>query len=836
MLPMILKVQDDFTVAARFIRDYHRRKALAGEVPSRDELARHLKPTLGVKVGRQVWLKGRSIKHCLDMGHGRMRCEEKIDGEYCQIHVDLSKGRDCIQIFSKSGKDSTRDRAGLHEAIRTSLRIGQPSCPLKTGCILEGELVVFSDKEEKILDFHKIRKYVSRSGRFIGTDEDSQRHSWEHLMIVYFDALMIDDESLLGVKQSDRFKRLGQLVTCKQGRSALVKSSIIDCNGRNAASDLRRAFAKCITARREGLVLKADDPYFDFSTTRRPYSCSCIKLKKEYVGSFGDVGDFAVVGARYDAAMAKTYGIPNLKWTHFFIGCLENKEEVQRWSGVPRFTVTNVVELNATQLKYFMSHVNPSCVPESENESIFLRIAPGIDNGKRPSMVFTEPPVFDIRCFSFEKAGNTGFWGLRFPMVSKVHCDRTYSETISFSELQEMAKLEKEIPPPEDSQELLGFIAALEQADPGGLPVDAVSQLTESTISTVMTPSSMQSSAPPNCESPTLPHVLENHPISTLPSSVVGPLTPPVSSAAKPAELDGVPAAAERRTTQTSRRSPKRRLEAQGAPRRSKSQKCTANPGLAASTSSQGGSSPKRKSPSRTPRPLRKAREPLADITSSSQPHDNLAPPRMARIDGVHSFYSPTMERPRPSSFSQGPAASTPRPLNTATSSSFRRPRVEIPDSQPSNESSIYTFQASKSDRPTKCIYCPETCALTGISFLLAPCVSQTPWLTEDLLSSHGILNFTLNPEDWKRSRLKKVVLVESRRKEATEALFRRIEQAGFERRGGRREYVPVFDWRLLEALTKEESECRRSGKEQDSRFDMKNSQSIWRKYWIGLA
>lgn len=836
MLPMILKVQDDFTVAARLIRDYHRRKALAGEVPSRNELVRHLKPTLGVKVGRQVWLKGRSIKHCLDMSHGRMRCEEKIDGEYCQIHIDLSKGRDCIQIFSKSGKDSTRDRAGLHEAIRASLRIGQPSCPLKTGCILEGELVVFSDREEKILDFHNIRKYVSRSGRFIGTDEDSQQHSWEHLMIVYFDALMIDDESLLGVKQSDRFKRLGQLISCKQGRAALVKSSIIDCNGRNAASDLRRAFAKCITARREGLVLKADDPYFDFSTTRRPYNCSCIKLKKEYVGSFGDVGDFAVVGARYDAAMAKTYGIPNLKWTHFFIGCLENKEEVQRWRGVPRFTVTNVVELNATQLKYFASHVNPRYVPESENESILLRIPPGIDNGKRPSMIFTEPPVFDIRCFSFEKAGNTGFWGLRFPMVNKVHCDRTYRETISFLELQEMAKLEREMPPPEDSQELLGFIAALEQADPGGLPVDAVSQLSESTISTVMTPSSTQSSAPPNFELSALPNIRENYPIPTLPSSVAGPLTPPVSSVARPAGLDGDPAATEQRNSQTSRRSPKRRLEAQGSPRRSKSQKCTVDPGLAASTSSQGGGSSKKKSPSRTPRSSRKAREPLTDITSSSQPHDSVAPPRMARLDGVHSFCSPTMERLRPSSFSQGPAAFTPRPSHTATNSSFRQPRVEIPDSQPSNQSSIYTFQANKSDRPTKCIYCPETCALTGISFLLAPCVSRTPWLTEDLLSSHGILDFTLNPEDWKKSPLKKVVLVESRRKEATEALFRRIEQAGLKRRRGRREYVPAFDWRLLEALTKEESECGRSGKEQNSRFDMKNSQSIWRKFWVGLA
>ena len=72
-----------------------------------------------------------------------------------------------------------------------SLAIGKPSCKIKKGCILEGELVVYSDKvlfslplldsahayddqEEKVMPFHKIRKYVSRSGRFLAVDQDSQ--------------------------------------------------------------------------------------------------------------------------------------------------------------------------------------------------------------------------------------------------------------------------------------------------------------------------------------------------------------------------------------------------------------------------------------------------------------------------------------------------------------------------------------------------------------------------------------------------------------------------------------------------------------------------------------
>lgn len=882
LLLVILKVQDDFSIAARFLQNYHRSKGVTGEVLDRNELACRLKPTLGVKVGRQMWLKGRSIKHCLDMSHGRMSCEEKVDGEYCQIHIDLSKGRDCIQIFSKSGKDSTRDRAGLHEAIRTSLQIGQPSCPLKHGCILEGELVVYSDRDDKILDFHKIRKHVSRSGAFLGTDKDSQPHSWEHLMIVYFDALMIDDQSLLGVKQSERFKRLGQLVACKTGRSALVRRQIIDCNERDAASNLRRAFAKCITARAEGLVLKADDPYFDFSTSRRPYGCSCIKLKKEYVGSFGDVGDFAVVGARYDAVAAKTLGIPNLKWTHFFIGCLENKEEVQRWGRIPRFTVTNVVELNASQMRLFISHVNPRSVPESENDAISLRVAPGIDNGKRPSVIFTEPPVFDIRCFSFEKGGNTGFWSLRFPMVNKVHCDRTYRETISFAELQDMAKSEKEMPPPEDSQELLGFIAALEQADPGGVPVDAMSsQLTASTTSTVMTPSSFHSSGPRHVETMTLPSIIENHPTSKLPASrpsahpsVAEPLTPPVSSAAKPVDMEKDVAKSTPNNPQISPRLRKRPSEPSHSPRQLKAQKRVPGPRLTSSNPREK-SYPQRTTPPGSSRSHRRAREPLADITTSSQPCENTTSPQVTRLAGVHSFYAPSTENQPPSSSFLGHASSAPVSFCAAPGPRPRSPSVEIPDSQSSNQASASaststaTIRSANFDGPTECVYCPDTCALTGISFLLAPCVSQTPWLTEDLLSSHGVGDFVLDPNDWKNAafppstaetllpggsaaatrngnpqqlpgrrkpRLKKVVLVESRRKDATDAFLRRIERAGLELRRGRREYVPVFDWRLLEALTTGEAECSRNGDKQDARFDMKSSQSIWRKYWIGLA
>ncbi len=113
LLPQLLKVRDDLTLTTAFLR--HVNQSDDGD---QDRIVAILKPRLGIKVGRQPWFKGRSIKHCLDMAMRRdVRVEQKIDGEYCQIHIDLTKGYECIQIFSKSGKDSTKDRIALHRYV-----------------------------------------------------------------------------------------------------------------------------------------------------------------------------------------------------------------------------------------------------------------------------------------------------------------------------------------------------------------------------------------------------------------------------------------------------------------------------------------------------------------------------------------------------------------------------------------------------------------------------------------------------------------------------------------------------------------------------------------------
>ncbi|RFU81247.1 hypothetical protein TARUN_994 [Trichoderma arundinaceum] len=428
ILPSILKVRQDFTIAIDTMQRLRKetRSLDTGTSYINRECLSSLKPQLSVKVGRQQWFKARSIKHCMNMCTGVMSVEAKVDGEYCQIHVDVSRGRRGIQIFSKSGKDSTEDRQRLIGIITDSLGIGKVESHVKTECILEGELAVYSE----------LRQIINTS----------------HPM---------------------------------------------------AASALRNAFAKVITDRSEGLVLKADQPYFNFNDDKRPFTNYCIKFKKDYIGRFGEVGDFAVVGAGFNAAKARSYNIDNLKWTHFYVGCIDNREEVKRWSATPEFTVINVVELSEPMLKTFMLYANPKPVPVKENTGTKLKPAAGTQTTPM-TVAFTNPPVFDLRCFNFDKAGCTNWWSLRFPSVAKIHFDRGFSDVLSFDELQKIAETATVAPELEDSRDNLAWIAKLEQADPRGLAVDAATQLTASTI---LTPSPRRASHNSSGSLPLIRHV-----------------------------------------------------------------------------------------------------------------------------------------------------------------------------------------------------------------------------------------------------------------------------------------------------------------------------------------
>ncbi|RDW92822.1 ATP dependent DNA ligase domain protein [Aspergillus mulundensis] len=416
----------------------------------------HLTPTIGIKVGRPEYYKARSIKHCCNMvGQQRMSVERKYDGEYCQIHIDLSKHSGSIQIFSKSGKDSTSDRAGVHQAIRESLRIGRDACRFKERCILEGELLVWSDKHQDIMPFHKLRKLISRSGVFIGAESDSPPQPYERLMMVFFDILVLDEKILLRKPHRERRLLLKDTVQVISGVADIADQRIIDFSRSDSLSKLETLFSKGIAERWEGFILKGcEDPYFPILVD---CGTSCegrwIKLKKDYIPGLGDTVDLALVGAAYNASDASMLKLAKKEtWTHFFVGCLENKEAVLQSNAQPRFRVIDVIDhhgISQNNMQTLNSFGKFSAHSVDSDRGIDITdIRPGMPH---IDVVFKTPFVVEVLGSGFEKPSGARYYTLRFPRILKIHSDRSLEDAASFRELQVLAEAAVSVP----SEELL---------------------------------------------------------------------------------------------------------------------------------------------------------------------------------------------------------------------------------------------------------------------------------------------------------------------------------------------------------------------------------------------
>ena len=435
-------------------------------------------PKINTFVRRQPYEKARSIKHCCQLTRGRqISLGRKYDGEYCQVHVDLHNSSSPIKIFSKSGKDSTMDRIRIHKHLKKGLRLGEPGCRITSRCILESELLVWNDDFQDIQPFHTIRKHVSRSGSFLGTDQDSPPHPADHLMLVLYDVLLWDEIVCIKEPLWKRRQVLKSLVRLITGRIDITEYQIIDFRSHRAPEKLRSAFANSITKRWEGLILKGiQDPYSVLSS-----SAHGIKLKKDYIKGLGDTEDFVVIGGRFSQQEfyelerggiqkdLEQSRLPKLLWTTFFIACLDNKPDVIRWDAKPSFRVVatvgchSVSKANIVMLNQLGNFRQVSYL-DDEHEPYFNLT---IDQMQLPTMTtaFKNPFIVEIMGAGFDRPAGVNYPMLRFPRVLKIHEDRWVKDSVSLDELREKAKLTETIPTDDESQVDAAWIERLLQAD-----------------------------------------------------------------------------------------------------------------------------------------------------------------------------------------------------------------------------------------------------------------------------------------------------------------------------------------------------------------------------------
>ncbi|KAK9386149.1 hypothetical protein V1515DRAFT_605482 [Lipomyces mesembrius] len=426
-----------------------------------DGMLSWLKPTVGVPVRIPSCYKARKFSEVQTQCNFEVSwAETKYDGERMQIH--LSVDPPFIKIFSKSGRESTDDRARVHGAIKKALRIleysdGNSSAAFQQSAILEAELVVFDEEELRIAEFHRISDHVNRAGVRINAASDPNRNH-EHLMAVFFDVLSVDSTSLLSQPYEYRRSVLESLVSEIPGVSMLAQRQCVNLKDLDA---LKHVFNSIVNQGEEGIVVKhASGTYIGACMGQRHQRW--VKVKRDYIAGIGDTADFAIVGAGVDISRIKERRRKSLSHdnignilssnsivdtgcvTTFFVGCLRNKEAVKRFSARPMFEALFAVtygldkqmlqRINKIIRTFSKAYDKNTAMPEYDlHIQKYMKCA--------MTVYFPNPLVFEILCAGFDKPAGNSFYVMRWPRVVKVHFDRDWLESTSFDELQNMAEL-----------------------------------------------------------------------------------------------------------------------------------------------------------------------------------------------------------------------------------------------------------------------------------------------------------------------------------------------------------------------------------------------------------
>lgn len=241
-----------------------------------------------------------------------------------------------------------------------------------------------------------------------------------------------------------------------------------------------------------------------------------------------------------------------------------------------------------------------------------------------------------------------------------------------------------------------------------------------------------------------------------------------------------------------------------------------------------------------------------AELISCSLPEAAINAPCSSATTHQLPSSQPTsyLTSPKKSSHSKGisvlPSSQPSAISNTSQRTVLGTISANLPSSQSQSQFSQHISSPSKPSNPKAktvhfnitgngtCRLSATSCSLSNCMFLLAPCVAPLPYLTENLLPWHGChriaslssLGHPSLPQTCPKTQKKyrKLVLVESNRPKETVAFLKKIRALGLKRRGdGKKDWVEVYDWRLLECVAKMDR-----GKEL--------GYNPWRRCWIGAV
>jgi DNA ligase-4 len=300
------------------------------------------------------------------------------------------------------------------------------------------------------MPFHKIRRHVTREGRRLGCARDPPASHDEHLMVMLFDLLLLDDTVCLHESQDRRRRRLWATVQYFPGQVQISERRKLDFRKESAPARLAEQMAHAIAYGWEGLVLKdCRAPYLHY-LDHQPH----IKLKKDYIPGLGDSADLVVIGGRRDAQQAQALRMEELSWTTFYLACPVNKVAMQSTNNKVTFRIVGFVErpcISIRDIQYLNNHGRlyqvpfEKCTLNREIDIDQLQVA-------QPSKLFTRPLVVEVVGAGFDRLPNTRYFTLRFPRVVKIHHDRRVEDVLDFVNYQQLADRSRAYATDEDDQ------------------------------------------------------------------------------------------------------------------------------------------------------------------------------------------------------------------------------------------------------------------------------------------------------------------------------------------------------------------------------------------------
>ncbi|KAM5530825.1 hypothetical protein V8D89_015515 [Ganoderma adspersum] len=438
-------------------------------------------PEYGIPVQIPKCVKGQGTAQALGVlkGADKIWIETKYDGERAQIHVRLEDdGLPRIKIFSKSGRDSTLDRAGIHTIIcdalgvprRPSMLTRAHSAFIARGVapafakdiIIEAEMVAFSDVLGQIDEFWRIRSLIGSTAMGVRHKSTLPRLSSDrgivesqqslvsnasdggtrHLALVFFDVLLLDGVSLLLIPYSERRHILERTIRLSPGYAMLAERTSIDMTRPDADESCRAAFSSLISDRQEGAVLKADGA--TYNERRWPW----VKLKRDYIEDYGDTVDLVLLGASWEKDRARELRVPPTTYTTFYFAVLANGDIVQaNPSQAPHFEVIFTASYGLSreeleELNFIIKSSDPlSYRPEGVKGLPYTyTLSPNLS----PPVVFLRQPFLaEVFGAGFSKAPGSKFYELRFPRIAKVYrtSDRPWMDGVCVTEYQQIARV-----------------------------------------------------------------------------------------------------------------------------------------------------------------------------------------------------------------------------------------------------------------------------------------------------------------------------------------------------------------------------------------------------------